>query len=156
MAKTMSVAERDEIKNLLGQSENNEIRDIESHDPEWKRLVEERLRKIAIGRLKVDKECADLAKIESEMQKLKDRRDEIQSAIARKMPMGPRKNSSCPTRLDFCEAVSQISEKLFTSEKQKNPTGRKIADVERKFHKKRELLASCESRQQVNELKVLA
>ncbi len=149
MAKQMTNGERDDMRRLVYDAKERAISTIEAADPDWKHRVESRLRKIAIGQLGIDKEAAELAKIDAEMVKLTARREDIQKAIERKMPKEPATRRSCPMPMDMCSAVNEIVQKLFVREKLKDVTGKKVDAVEQDCQKRLSLLATCETRADV-------
>lgn len=149
MAKQMTNGERDDLRRLIYDSQRRAVAEVESTDPDWKHRVETRLRKIAIGKLGIDKEAAELAKVDAEIVKLNARREDIQKAIERKMPKEPATRRSCPMPMDMCSAVSEIVSKLFISEQLKDSTGKKIVDIDKKHQKWLELMVVCETRADV-------
>lgn len=149
MAKQMTNGEREDIQRLVHDARRREIQQLESADPEWQARIAARTRKIAIGQLKVDKESAELAKIDAEIAKLKARREDVETAISRKMPKQEQRRGSCPMPMDFCDAVSQIVLKLTPREQAKDVTGKKVDAVNLKYQKRLELLATCETRSDV-------
>jgi len=148
MSKQLSSGERTDIERILGIAEAHEIKAVEANDPDWKQRVNDRLNKIAVSKLKIDKEAAELAKVESELQRLERRREDLQITIARKMPLGPRSRHSCPARLNMCTAIAEIVTKLSTAEQLRDVTGGKIASIKDRYRKRREKLAACSTREE--------
>ena len=158
MSKVMSVSERDSILRLLSGMEASELDDITSSDPEWSDRLEGRLRKLAIGKLKVDKECSEIAKIDAQIASLESRKKALESAVQAKMPFAEKRggyDDSCPRRISLCAAVAKIADKLRRTEQKKCKTGAAILAVKQKYHKKQMALAYCDTRDQVVAKKVL-
>lgn len=150
--KAMSAAERNEFHQLIGHKFTLETDGIEAAHPEWERKLDDRLQKIAIGRLKVEKDVAELERLEQQEQEIADRKAEVESRIARKMPFENstrRHRGTCRTRMSLCDVIADIKSKLMTPEKRKCPAGKQAIAADEAATRRRATLAGCSTRADV-------
>lgn len=151
-------SERDHIYSALRDREAAMIQAATAADPEWESRITERTRKIAIGKLKIDKEATELAKIDAQMSDLTERREEVDATISRKMPFGSsgrNRNGSCATRLDMCSAIAQIVDQIRPVETAKDPIGKKVFAAREDYRIRCERLAKSFTHEAVELNKVL-
>lgn len=156
MAKGMSSGERQDIRRLLAQQEAAELEALSAQDVGWEKRVEDRKQKVAIGQLKVEKEVAELAKIDAELERLTRQKEDVEQRIARKMPFEKRRHrDSCPSRKSLCEAIAGICSEIDFRETARDVTGKKAQAIAEKYRNRRALLEACTSRDDARMSEVL-
>src|SRR3990167_7189910 len=154
--KPMSKDERLEILGILKTRHQTAIDAINAADPGWRKSCSDKANKLAIGRLKIEKEVTELETVEEDIRKLEAKREELEAKIHKKMPLNERdKYDSCPTPKHLCEAVGEIVEEVMDSVLANDLAGKKSLAADEDFNTRRELLALCSTREDLVEKKVL-
>lgn len=160
MAKAMSGDERFEVRRLIDARCDRKIDELSVADPEWENRVAQRKRKVAIGKLKVEKDVAALEQVERDIARLEGIKSEIEERISKKMPREPEHHgrnsgSGCSVPKSLCAAIRDVEKTVHLKVMRDDATGRKALKIEADRNRRMELLAGCTTRDQVNELKVL-
>lgn len=150
----LSAKEREEIAGIIKSESSHTIRQIEGSDPAFPERFAERLRKRAIGLLKVDRECVEVSAIDEQIKILERKKRIVEKRISAKMPKQDRdrygnKTKGCPLPMDLCSAIGSVEDRIRVAEKVKDPTGKKLVEAERSLSKKLSALATCVSREDV-------
>ncbi len=154
--KPLSQQERHEIQGVINDHKDSCIREIDAIDPEWRRRVEERKNKVAIGQLKVEKEVLELNTLEEQIRALQAKRDEIELRIRKKMPLEPRSGrGGCPDRQSLCEAVAGVCRAIHNAEMKKDASGKVVLGYEESCRVRFAKLAACATREDVVAAKII-
>lgn len=156
--KQLSQTERNEIDRILGARHEAALKIIEASDPNWRERVEEKKNKLAIGRLKVEKEVLALKQLETQIRNLEQQKQEVEARIARKMPLKERDgryDDSCPTPKSLCQAVAEIGKAIHESVMAKDPAGIRILNAKKAYRDAEAQFAKCSTRDDVVKAKIL-
>lgn len=156
--RSLSTTERNQMRESLETWKRLKLDALIAKDPGWKTRVAEKKRKIAIGKLGVEKELVELQKVTEEIQKLEGKKKELDKRIEEKMPYDEDRGKlyrSCPTRKDICGAIEDIMDAVHPSVMAEDKTGAAMLKVEEEYERRRVLLLSCVTREDVREKKVL-
>ena len=156
--KQLSATERQEIKNLLEKKYENAITALDAADPGWRQRIEDRKNKLAIGKLRIEKEVIEKKKIEADILALQFKLNEVEQRISKKMSLHQRKvryEDECPMPKGMCEAVGEIASEIHASVLAKDPTGKKLLVAEKELMDAMSRLATCDTRIEVITRKVL-
>jgi flagellar biosynthesis chaperone FliJ len=152
MPRALDSRERSEFRGLIGERFEADCKKIEAEYPEWEAELDDRLQKIAVGRLKVEKDVAELENIEEQLQALSDRKEQLESKIAKKMPFSKSKSrhaGTCRNRVSLCEAIDDIKDRVRSREYAKHPAAKKYSAAEEARGKRLAKLAGCTTREDV-------
>lgn len=161
MSDRMTIKERDEVRRIINEQEEKEIALLTANDPEWEQRVEDRKNKVAVGKLGIAREAAELAAVEKKIEELKKRLDEINARIEQKLPRQSRDKSdrysrrACPGRKTLCEAIADIANAIHSKEVAADKTGKLIAQAIEKARTRRANLEKCSNRNDLTLFKVL-
>jgi len=154
--KTLSQSDRYEIKAILNAFRESQLTALNASDPEWTRRIEERKQKVAIGKLKIEKDVAEMDEIDNQIRALRQKRDEIELRISKKMPTEARtRNGGCPGRKSMCESINEIATRIHDSVMMEDAAGAASIAIDNDHRRRLSLLVKCETREDVNQLKVL-
>ena len=154
--KQLSQSERNEIDVILSHRRAARLKELDAKDPGWKQRVEDRKNKVALGRLRVEKDVVELKAIESQIRDLENKKQLIDLRISTKMPRNKREvRRGCPTPKDLCEAVAEICEEIHEAEMAKDPTGKKALAIAAEHVATRAQFAMCSTREDVAARKIL-
>lgn len=154
--KPLNETQRYEIKGILSDRHIAALAEVDASDPGWKARVEERKTKLAIGRLKVEKEVIQLKAIEEQMTSLTIQRQEVEARIAKKMPRHARgRHDACPTPKSLCEAIAEIAAEINDSVMAKDPAGKRVLAANKAYLDGKAALAQCDTREQIEARKIL-
>lgn len=154
--KTLSQSERQEIITVLNNVRDQKLSELNAADPGWQNRIEVRKTKVAIGRLKVEKDVLELEGLEDQIRILKQKIEATEARIQKKMPLKKRdKYDNCPMPKSLCEAVSEIASEVHDSETSKDVTGKKALAIDAEFLNAKAKLAKCSTREDVAAFKIL-
>jgi chaperonin cofactor prefoldin len=154
--KALTISERQSIHDILRGNLQDSISELNAKDPGWAQRIEDRKRKVAIGRLKVQKDVSELEQLEANIRDLEAKRKAVELRIKKKMPLGERGyRGACPDNKDLCEAISEICEEIHDQEQAKDKTGKLVLKLQKEHQQKLTRLAKCDTRQDVAEAGVL-
>jgi hypothetical protein len=155
--KALTQPERQEIVQILVHRKEVKLAALQASDPGWKQRIEERKNKVALGRLRVEKEACELKLIETQIRDLENRKAALEIKISKKMPLNKRDKygDSCPTPMSLCKAVSEIAEAVHEAEMAKDATGKKVMAIHAEFDAAKAQLAMCNTREDIVARKVV-
>lgn len=154
--KQLTNDERRDIRKLLDQKKDLELSAINAADPGWEQRIEDRKNKVALGRLRVEKDVVEMKAIESQIRTLEGKRAEIELRIRKKMPLKKRdKYDGCPTHKDLCDAVGEICVQIDDTEMARDAAGKKVLALNAKYLGLQSKLAQCTTREDVAAAKIL-
>lgn len=157
--KAMTYQEREEIRGILRNWRDARMCVVTASDSDWKNRIEERKRKIAIGKLKVEKDVQALSRVEDQIDALEKQKAEIEARITAKMPKeraeGYRKAKGCAVPKSLCDAVNEIAETVHHRVMKGDATGRKVLEIEADHEKRLAKLATCTTREDVRASKIV-
>lgn len=157
MTARLSQSERHDIYKILLSRYEAKMTALNASDPGWKQRIEDRKNKVAIGRLRVEKEAIELTTVESQIRALENRKAEIELRIAKKMPLQKRVryDRGCPLPMSLCEAVAQIAKEIHDAESAKDIAGRKALAIQAEFASANAQLTLCSTRDDIAARKIL-
>ena len=155
--KSMTNDERSAIGRLLTEQCEKKLNDLNAEDPGWRQRVEDRKNKLALGRLRVEKDVVERNKLISQIRLLTEKLEAVDLRISQKMPAEERSGSygSCPRPMDMCKAVGEICKEIHDSVMKNNVTGRKALALHADLTRRKLQLAKCETREDLVTHKVL-
>lgn len=160
--RVLSQAERSEIHSALVDQRDAALKSLSAEDPGWEKRVEDRKNKVAIGRLKIEKDVIALTEIEGQIAALETKRKSIELAISKKMPFkkrGERRqyddDEVCPARKGMCAAIADICSEIHEAELAKDPTGKKALEIHKRYRAATAKFVGCSTREEVGTLKVM-
>jgi len=156
--KPLTQNERQEIRNVLRTEHDAAISKLNAADPGWQKRIEDRKNKVAIGRLKVEKDILELQRLEDLIRGLEEEKAAVETRIRKKMPLSKREDGrhGCPRPKDLCTAISEIMEEVADVEMSKDATGKKAMAAKLEFNRKVELLLTCSTRDDVVRLGIIS
>ena len=156
----LSREERRKIENLLRDRKDAAIKAATANDPTWKDRVEERKTKAAIGLLKVEKELVERDALKKKIAVLESQLSDVNARITAKLPMNERVtrgygSTSCPTKMDFCTAMSVMVERVHAKQMMCDTTGNKVHNIENTYQESLVKLEGCLTREDVAASEIL-
>lgn len=144
----MTQAERGQVEKILNEGHEFAVGELDAADPGWRKRVEDRKNKVALGRLRVEKDVVEQKKIESQIRLLQEKLQAIELRIQQKMPMSERTHrGGCPLPKSFCDAVAEITSEVHEKVMAADPTGKKVLALRMKFLATKVQLAKCTTRE---------
>lgn len=155
----MSKEERGELRNQIEKAVDRRVELLIAEDPQFNSRIFERTRKIAIGKLKIDKELLEIDKLDEQIRLLEDkkkslvRKTELQLPRTGKLKEKQRYDADlydvCEARETICSAINKIIEALLPGEEAKDPIGKKISEIRNLGHKLHATLAKSTYRSEL-------
>lgn len=99
--KALTQPERQEIVQILVHRKEVKLAALQASDPGWKQRIEERKNKVALGRLRVEKEACELKLIETQIRDLENRKAAKVMAIHAEFDAAKAQLAMCNTREDI-------------------------------------------------------
>jgi len=146
----MTTSERADIKKLIDDRYLAGMRELAVTDESHERRLEERCRKVAVGRLKIAKELAEVERLEAEYASIGEKLEVAREKLNKKLPYEKRHHSrSCPSRMDLCSAIAAVVDEVREAERAKDATGRKVLQLRAEKQRRYEKLAGCRTQEDV-------
>jgi hypothetical protein len=158
MPSNLSKSDRDEIENLITSRRDAALWDIASVLPTWEIDLRKRERKVAIGKLKIEKELLEIGRLETLEGAVKEQLRIAEINLNKKLPLSaPDRFSrrSCPATKTACEAINDVIEMIHLTEMKKDPIGKKIVAENDRCENRLMLLMKCGTREDVEKFGVL-
>ena len=148
--KPLSKDERFEIQKLLKTKLDEKLKQLDADDPGWQKRVEDQKNKIAIGRLRIEKDFVELKELETEITLLTQKHAEIELRIRKKLPLEERgRYGGCSTNKDMCDSISEICSEVHNSVMKKDQTGKLALKVTEDYNQMLALFYTCTTREDV-------